>query len=210
MTSHVARTPVGNERGQSLAEFALILPVFALCLLGMLELGLGFNHYMTVEYATREGARTGAALGDGGSKNCIGGVDANMIDGQIIAAVQRILKSPGSPIAMGNVTDIRIYKADSAGRQVGANVNVWTYTPGAGPDIDPGLGIDRLDFSQQSAAWTACSRNTGPSADSIGVRIHYRYAFQTPLGAISSMFSNAPQTLLNIDDATVMALAPQT
>jgi hypothetical protein len=192
-----------------LVEFALIVPVFSLCLLGMLELGLAFNHYMTLEYGTREGARTGAALGDGGSTNCIGGVDTNMIDAQIVAAVQRNLKSPGSPITMANITDIRIFKADAAGAQIGSLVNVWIYTPGAGPDIDPGLGIDRLDFTQQSAAWTVCSRNTGPGADSIGVRIRYRYAFQTPLGSLASMFSNAPATLLNIDDSTVMALAPQ-
>jgi hypothetical protein len=203
------RAGKSRERGQSLVEFAVILPLFALCLLGMLELGLAFNHYMTLEYSTREGARTGAALGDGGSANCIGNVDTAMIDGQIIAAVQRILKSPGSPIAMGNITDIRIFKADAAGAQVGTNVNVWTYTPGAGLDIDAGLGIDRLDFSQQSVGWTACSRNTGPAADSIGVRIRYRYSFQTPLGSIASVFARAPQTLLNIDDATVMALAPQ-
>lgn len=175
----------------------------------MLEFGLAFNHYMTLEYATREGARTGAALGDGGSTNCIGGADTKMIDAQIVAAVQRILKSPGSPVGMSNVTDIRIFKANAAGGQIGSNVNVWTFSPGAGPDIDTGVGIDRLDFSQQSVGWSVCSRNTGPGADSIGVRIRYSYAFQTPLGSIAGMFSNAPQTLLSIDDATVMALAPQ-
>jgi hypothetical protein len=209
LSRRAPRTGRKKQHGQSLVEFALILPVFALCLLGMLELGLAFNHYMTLEYATREGARTGAALGDGGSANCVANVDTAMIDGQIVAAVQRILKSPGSPVTMANVTDIRIFKADAAGGQVGSNVNVWTYTPGAGPDIDPGLGLDRLDFSQQSAAWSACSRVTGPNADSIGVRIRYRYAFQTPLGAIAGMFANAPATLLNLDDATIMALAPQ-
>jgi hypothetical protein len=198
------------EAGQSLVEFALIIPVFALCVMGMLELGLAFNHHMTIEYATREASRTAAGLGDGGSSNCIGGIDLNMIDAQVVAAAQRILKSPGSPVDLSNVVDIRIYKADAAGGQVGGNVNVWTYTPGAGPDIDPGLGIDRLDFSQQSAAWPACSRNTGPNPDSIGVRVKYRYAFQTPLGSIAGFFNNAPQTLLNMDDATVMALAPQT
>ena len=62
-------------RGQSMVEFAVILPVFVLFLLGMLEMGLAFSHHLTLEYATREGSRTGAGLANGGSTNCIAGVD---------------------------------------------------------------------------------------------------------------------------------------
>jgi hypothetical protein len=199
-----------RARGQSLVEFALIVPVFVLCLMGMLEFGLAFNHNMTLEYATREGSRTAAGLGDGGSTNCLAGVDLNNIDAQIVAGVQRILKSPGSPIDMAAVTDIAIFQADANGQPIGSAINVWRYTPGAGPDIDPGLGIDRLDFSQNSVGWPVCSRNTGPNPDSVGVRVRYNYAFQTPLGGIAGFFSNGPQTLIAMTDATVMALNPQT
>jgi TadE-like protein len=199
-----------REGGQSLVEFALIVPVFALCLMGMLEFGLAFNHNMTIEYATREGSRTASGLGDGGSTNCLAGIDLDNIDAQVIAGVQRILKSPGSPINMSAITDITIFRADAAGQPMAGASNVWRYTPGAGPDIDPGLGIDRLDFTQSSAGWPVCSRSTGPNPDSVGVRIRYSYAFQTPLGAIASMFSNGPATLLTMNDATVMALNPQT
>jgi Flp pilus assembly protein TadG len=61
------RTAAGGrgEDGVSLVEFTLLLPVFLLMLLGMLEFGLAFNHVMAVEYGTREGARTGSALGNG-------------------------------------------------------------------------------------------------------------------------------------------------
>jgi len=196
-------------RGQSLVEFAVVLPIFALFLLGMLEMGLAFNHHMTLEYATREGSRTGSALADGGSTNCIAGVDAAQIDQQIIAAVQRVLKSPGSPILLASVTEIRLFRSDANGNQVGSQANVWGPAVGAGPDVDPGVGVDRLDFSQISVGWPACSRSSGPSPDSIGVRIRYGYSFQTPLGSIASLFSNAPATLITIDDKTVMALNPQ-
>jgi Flp pilus assembly protein TadG len=198
-----------SEHGQGLVEFALILPVFVLFLLGMLEVGLAFNHHMTLEYATREGSRTASSLGDGGSTNCVGNVDAANIDAQTVAAVQRILKSPGSPIDLAAVTEIRLYNADASGNQVGSQVNIWRYTPGSGPDIDPGVGVDRLDFSQGSSGWPVCSRSTGPNPDSIGVRIRYAYSFQTPLGAIAGMFSGSPTTVLNLDDKTVMALNPQ-
>ena len=198
-----------SESGQGLVEFAVILPVFALCLLGMLEMGLLFNHHLTIEYATREGSRTGSALSDGGSTNCVGNVDAVNIDGQVVAAVQRVIKSPGSPVLLSNVTEIRIFKADASGNQIGSLANIWKYTPGAGPDIDTSSGVDRLDFSPNSVGWPACSRQFAPSADSMGVRIVYSYPFQTPLGAIARMFNNPTATLLTIDDKTVMALNPQ-
>jgi hypothetical protein len=198
-----------EQSGQSLVEFAIILPVFALVLLVMLELGLAFNHHMTIEYATREGSRTGSGLADGGSTNCIAGVDAAGIDQQVVAAVQRILKSPGSPINLAAVNEIRLYRSDASGNQVGTQANVWRYTPGAGPDIDPGVAVDRLDFSQSSAGWPACRRSDGPNPDSIGVRIRYGYSFQTPLGAVAAFFTGAPATLLTLDDRTVMALNPQ-
>lgn len=198
-----------KDCGQSLVEFAVVLPVFALFLLGMLEMGLAFNHHLTLEYATREGSRTGSALANGGSTNCIAGIDIAQIDQQIMAAMQRVLKSPGSPIRIASISEIRLFRSDANGNQVGSQVNIWGPAPGAGPDVDPGLGVDRLDFSQRSVGWPACSRSSGPSPDSIGVRIRYGYMFQTPLGSIASLFSNQPATLITIDDKTVMALNPQ-
>ena len=56
-----------GARGQGLVEFAVLVPVFFLLLLGMLEFGLAYTHDQTLAYATREGARTGASLGVGNS-----------------------------------------------------------------------------------------------------------------------------------------------
>lgn len=198
-----------DERGQGLVEFTLVLPLMILLLLGMLEFGLAFNHHMTLEYATREGSRTGSGLSKGGSSNCVAGVDAQMIDAQTVAAAQRILKSPGSPIRMADISELRIYRADAAGGQIGSQVNVWRYTPGAGPDIDPSLlGVDRLDFTASSTGWPVCSRSSGPNPDSIGVRIAYTYRFSTPLGGVMEMLGGTRLTQLAINDQTVMALNP--
>lgn len=46
------------QRGQSLVEFALILPVLMLVLMGIIQMGFVFNAYVTISNATREGART--------------------------------------------------------------------------------------------------------------------------------------------------------
>jgi hypothetical protein len=197
----------GDERGQSLVEFVVILPVAAMLLLIMLEFGLAFNHRQTVGTASREGARIGAALAHGGATSCAV-PDPAEVDRQVVAAVQRILKSPGSPVVMGDVSQIRIYKADTSGQQTGSLVNVWTYTPGAGPDLDPGPGVDRLDFSQGSVAWPACARLNGADPDSIGVRVVYTYRLTTPLRAAADLFGGSVASTFAMPDQTVMALNP--
>lgn len=49
-----------NEKGQSLTEFALVIPILILLLVGIVEIGWGMNSYLTVVDAARDGARLGA------------------------------------------------------------------------------------------------------------------------------------------------------
>jgi len=51
------------EKGQALIEFALILPVLLLLVLGMLEYGWMLNAKISVTAAAREGARASSVLG---------------------------------------------------------------------------------------------------------------------------------------------------
>jgi len=48
-----------NEKGQSLVEFALVLPILVLLILGIIDFGMIFHGYVTVNTAAREGARHG-------------------------------------------------------------------------------------------------------------------------------------------------------
>jgi len=52
-----------NEKGQSLVEFAILLPVLLLLLMGILEFGLMLNSYLTINNSAREGARLGIVAG---------------------------------------------------------------------------------------------------------------------------------------------------
>ena len=47
----------GPERGVALVEFALILPVLALMLFGMLDFGKAFNYWIDETHLANEGAR---------------------------------------------------------------------------------------------------------------------------------------------------------
>ncbi len=46
-------------RGQTIVELAVVLPVVLLMLFGMVEFGRAYHAYVTVQHATREGARLG-------------------------------------------------------------------------------------------------------------------------------------------------------
>ena len=198
------------SRGQALVEFALIVPGFTVLLLGMLEFGLAFNHNLTLVYATREGARVGAALvNGGGTVGCNSGQSPNavLVDPQIVASVSRIIESPSSPIVMANVSQIRIYQAQADGTETSGKVDVWIYAKGAGPVVDG----KALDFSNtgQTAGWTPCNRNPaiagGNPPPLIGVEVRYAYHYVTPMEAI---LGAAGVTSLTMNDHTTMYLEP--
>jgi Flp pilus assembly protein TadG len=54
------RAAFRSERGQSVTEFALVLPLIVLLLFGVIQFGITFNNYITLTDAVRAGARKGA------------------------------------------------------------------------------------------------------------------------------------------------------
>ncbi len=196
-----------TQRGQGLVEFTIVMPIFMVLLASMLEFGLAFSDRLTLGNATREGARIGAALVTGSDATCTG--DPAGVDTTVIASVQNILKSGGSDVDLSHVNEILIYKAGTSGAQTGGFVNVWRYTPGSGPDADPGAGSEILDFSPSSVTWPACRRdNSAGNPDSIAISVDYSYRFRTPLGNLVTLIGGTQAGTLAIVDTTVMALNP--
>jgi Flp pilus assembly protein TadG len=80
---------VRKENGQTMAEFALVLPILALLLFAILQFGIVFNNYMTVTDAARAGARKGATAlyGDGSpaaeAEEAARASAANLDDGEL-------------------------------------------------------------------------------------------------------------------------------
>jgi Flp pilus assembly protein TadG len=52
-----SKTLLHNQRGQSMIEFALILPLMVLIIVGIFDLGRAFFAYISITNAAREGAR---------------------------------------------------------------------------------------------------------------------------------------------------------
>lgn len=49
-----------NEKGQSIVEFALVIPLLLIFVMAIIEFGFMFNAYLTISSASREGARLGS------------------------------------------------------------------------------------------------------------------------------------------------------
>jgi Flp pilus assembly protein TadG len=49
-----------RERGQTIVEFAVVLPILAVLLFGILQFGIAFNNYLALTDAARAGARVAA------------------------------------------------------------------------------------------------------------------------------------------------------
>jgi Flp pilus assembly protein TadG len=55
-----AKKLIRNQRGQTMAEFAIVFPVLAVVLFAIAQFGILFNNYLTVTDAVRAGAREAA------------------------------------------------------------------------------------------------------------------------------------------------------
>jgi hypothetical protein len=60
----MARRRRATDEGASLVEFALILPLFMMLILGMISGGVAYNKKISITNAVREGARYGATFED--------------------------------------------------------------------------------------------------------------------------------------------------
>ena len=56
-----------NERGQTMTEFALVLPLLVVIVLAIAQFGVAFNNYVTVTDAARAAARKGAVSRESGN-----------------------------------------------------------------------------------------------------------------------------------------------
>ena len=74
-----------------MVEFAIVLPIFCLLLLGIAQLGIAFNNYLNLTDAVRQGARYGAVA------PCSGTCDRSS---QVTSKVQQ----SAANLTAGNIT----------------------------------------------------------------------------------------------------------
>src|SRR2546421_6087089 len=109
----------GEERGQALVEFALLLPLLLLLIVGIIEFSFVWNSRNTVQFASRDGSMLAA---EGGS---LPGTDCLVLD-----RIEHDIVSPARAI---RVQEVMIYWADKNGGQIASfkkNYEPTRPTPG--------------------------------------------------------------------------------
>ena len=92
------RTRMGGDRGAALVEFALVLPLLLMVVVGLVSAGIAYNHKISLTHAAREASRHGATLP---VSNFLADPDpmARWLDELAVRAVQDATGSldPGTP-----------------------------------------------------------------------------------------------------------------
>ncbi|HEV2012385.1 MAG TPA: TadE/TadG family type IV pilus assembly protein [Candidatus Dormibacteraeota bacterium] len=162
MPARKTRSRDPRRGGQTLTEFALVVPVLFLLIMGVLDGALLMFSVGTARYAASEGSRTAAQLGN----------VANA-DSQVLG----IIRNTVSGTQLFSVGEIDIYKLNQSGN--------GDLTPDLGHYNRYALDGTALG----PLTYPAASRNVGNgTSDFIGVTINYTYTwkagFFAPLGPI--------------------------
>jgi Flp pilus assembly protein TadG len=153
------------RRGQTLTEFALVVPVLFMLIMGVLDGGLLMFSVGTARYAASEGSRVAAQVGN-----------VATADSQIVG----IVRSTVGTTQLFQVTEVDVYRLNQDG--------VGNLTP------DPGhYNRYQLDGTAMGPiSWPSATRNvSNGSSDFLGLTIHYTYrwkaGFFAPLGPVTTV-----------------------
>jgi Flp pilus assembly protein TadG len=116
-----------DERGQAMTEFALVLPILALLLFGVIQFGIAFNNYLTLTDAVRAGARKGAV--------------ARHLTTNREAAVEQAVIDASTDL---NLSDLDVTVGVSPGWEQGADVTVTATYPYSIKLLGVGIKSGRL------------------------------------------------------------------
>ncbi len=183
--------------GQTLTEFALVLPLFMLLIMSVVEFGFLFNSYLAINFASREASLIAAEAGNLSRSDCL-----------ILEAVDASVTVPAD---RNRIIKVEIFRADRAGNETG---NITTYDRGGMktcpmPGGAPALAVPYTVSGDSYPPLNRCNRIIGCTptqigVDQIGVRVTYDYVWHTPLGGL---FGGSSGTTRLVRDS-VMRMEP--
>ncbi len=167
-----------EDAGQSLVEFALVLPVLMLMIVGLVEFALAFNSRDSVFFAARDGSMLAA---EGGR---IAGTDCVVLD-----RIERDIVSPARPV---RVQTVKVFWSDRNGVELGGQENL--YTRGGTLTCTYGNGTTlTVPYTLTTALYVEPNRcdvlagcgGTHATPDNIGVTINYQHTWVSSVAQIS-------------------------
>lgn len=187
-----------RSRGQALVEFSLFALTLIYMIAGIADIGGLLDDHISLEYAVRQGARTGSVVGNQGNADC------NIID----AIDASVVNMPNLTI-----TEVKIYDA-------GTNGNIQNDSSG-NPLVDDYKGNNPTCAISSSGGTTitpaATTLNYPPAnranqtftEDSLGVKVFYTYNIQFGFaGFFSGTFNASDYAVMPINPIAIPSAVP--
>ena len=200
------RDGVARETGQSMVEFALVIPLFIVTLLAVLEFALLFNALLAINFASRDAALVAAEAGNMSGGDC--------------AILRTVEARVGAPADRAQIQSIVISWTDTNGvTKQNAGVpytNTWVRGAGTETCVLADGTTTQIPYGRTTTLYPEASRcnvrlGCGsphvPSVDTIGVRITYSYSFHTPLGNLLGPLGSTGGAWL-LDQSNAMRMEP--
>jgi Flp pilus assembly protein TadG len=169
-----AQRRCADRRGQTLVEFALVIPLFLVLSLAVVEFAFVFNAVLATNFATRTAALIAAEAG-----NAVGG------DCVILDSVEDEF---GAPTDRNRILTVQIYWSDTNGAQIGSNVTSYSRTGSTTCTYVDGstLTVPYTRTTNGYAEADRCNVLAGCAGghaglDMVGVRVQYSHLWRTPL-----------------------------
>ena len=163
--------------GQTLAEFALVFPLFILIMLGLIEFAFVFNALLATNFSSRAAALLAAEAGNGDGADCV-----------ILNSVETEM---GAPADKGRIQTVEIYHSTASGTVIGNEITRYTRTSnGTGrtcsyPDGSSLFVPYTLGQNGYPEGNARCNRlagcGDGLGLHTIGVKVTYSHTWKTPL-----------------------------
>jgi Flp pilus assembly protein TadG len=170
--------PFGPDAGQALVEFALVMPILLLLLIGLIEFSFVWNSRNTVLYASRDGSMLAAEGGSVAGTDCV-----------VVNRIERDVISPATSVRLQQVA---VYWSDLNGAQIGTNVNVYDRTGSTTCVYGDGSSVT-VPYSLTTAGYPEASRcdvlagcgGAHTTVDMIGVKVTYQHLWLSSFAQIS-------------------------
>ncbi len=168
-----------SDSGQTLVEFALVIPIFLTAVIAVAEFSFLFATYLSASFASRDGVQVAAEAGSMPGSDC--------------SVILRISNDLAAPADRNRISSIEIFWSDSNGNVRYGKKDVWQYgAPTECTTIDGtkfSVPFYQTDFSYPESE--RCNVNGGigcaplhDGVDTVGVTIKYDYGWITPFPSL--------------------------
>jgi hypothetical protein len=171
-----------SQAGQTLVEFALVIPLLLLLAMAVIEFALTFNAFVGLNRASQHAAHTASVMGSAQGTDCF-----------ILNGIEDDVQLPNNP---GQILQVEFQRTSLTGNRAlqhlvyvrsgstdctlpdGTDITV-PYTLGA-------LTLPAYPEDQRCPVLSGCPSLTPPrsTVDNVGVAVRYRHDWNTPLGSI--------------------------